>query len=191
MVANSRQIFALAGCGLLAGGAIAGLVGVYDGAYLDIRKVILLQAEGGKHGLQSVGQYAFFALLFQFLHSLCPAHISGVAAGECEGGELQRVGTARGRFTRWYQLIGGGHGIQQNAGHVQQKIFAKRWYIGPLGYIGAEPEGLVLLSPAKAEVYTPVVDCVAAMDRASISMTPESWPSAGFEPSRLGKLRVV
>ena len=119
----------------------------------------MLQAEGGKHGLQSVGQYAFFALLFQFLYSLCPAHISGVAAGECEGGELQRVGTVRGRFTRWYQLIGGGHGIQQNAGHVQQKIFAKRWYIGPLGYIGAEPEGLVLLSPAKAEVYTPVVDC--------------------------------
>ena len=64
-----------------------------------------LQAEGGKHGLQSVGQYAFFVLLFQFLYSLCPAHIAGVAAGECKGGELQRVGTVRGRLAGGDQFV--------------------------------------------------------------------------------------
>ena len=29
------------------------------------------------------------------------------------------------------------------------------------------------------------------MERASISSTPDNWPSPGLEPSRLGKLRVV
>ena len=32
---------------------------------------------------------------------------------------------------------------------------------------------------------------VAAMERASISATPDIWPLPGLEPSRLGKLRVV
>ena len=36
-----------------------------------------------------------------------------------------------------------------------------------------------------------VVQAVAAMDRASISTTPDSWPSPGLDPSRLGKFRVV
>lgn len=32
---------------------------------------------------------------------------------------------------------------------------------------------------------------VAAMERASIRHTPANWPSAGLDPSRLGKFRVV
>ena len=32
---------------------------------------------------------------------------------------------------------------------------------------------------------------MAAIDRASISATAESWPAPGFEPSRFGKFRVT
>ena len=42
-----------------------------------------------------------------------------------------------------------------------------------------------------AGVRMPPLAVVAAMLRASISATPESWPLPGLEPSRLGKLRVV
>ena len=42
-----------------------------------------------------------------------------------------------------------------------------------------------------AAVRTPPHDAVAAIERASISATPLSCPSEGFEPSLLGKLRVV
>ena len=41
-----------------------------------------------------------------------------------------------------------------------------------------------------AGVKIPPLSDVAAILRASISATPESWPSLGFDPSRLGKLRV-
>ena len=42
-----------------------------------------------------------------------------------------------------------------------------------------------------AAVSTPPAAAVAAMERASMSATPVSWPFPGFEPSRLGKFRVV
>ena len=38
---------------------------------------------------------------------------------------------------------------------------------------------------------TPWFRAVAAMDRASIRTTPDSCPSPGLDPSRLGKFRVV
>ena len=37
----------------------------------------------------------------------------------------------------------------------------------------------------------PPLAAVAAMERASMSATSESCPCPGFDPSRLGKLRVV
>ena len=42
-----------------------------------------------------------------------------------------------------------------------------------------------------AAVILPPFSAVAAMDRASIRHTPANWPSAGLEPSRFGKFRVV
>ena len=42
-----------------------------------------------------------------------------------------------------------------------------------------------------AAVIRPPLAAVAAMERASIRHTPANWPSAGLDPSRLGKFRVV
>ena len=53
--------------------------------------------------------------------------------------------------------------------------------------------GLVPVSSGRsvAEVSRPPLAAVAAIERASMRATAESWPSPGLEPSRLGKLRVV
>ena len=46
-------------------------------------------------------------------------------------------------------------------------------------------------SRSVAGMSLPPLAAVAAIERASMSATAASWPWPGFEPSRLGKLRVV
>ena len=93
----------------------------------------------------------------QRLRGLGTGHIVRVAAGQGKLRQLHGVGAVGGRLAGGDQLVGGGHLVPQDGGHLHEKIIGQGGDGGPLGNIGAVFQGRIRLRLAKAEVDPAVV----------------------------------
>ena len=191
----------LAGSGLLTGAAVAGLHGE-DGRAdagageipaaaegVEERFVALLErSEGFAHGLKdgSVSRVGF-ALLLEGEHVFGPAHVLRILPGEGEFGQLQGVGAQGGSFTGGNELVGGGHGVGDDAGDPEKQILGKGGHGRPVGDVGTVLEFHGGIGPAPALVAALFVDIgVEMVGEIGVDLIPVKIRSRG-EASGVGR----
>ena len=124
---------ALAAGRLLAGGAVAGLVGKNGRADVGLLRAdgITGDGQGTVNRGHLAGQGSGGAGSIQRLDGLGGGHIAWVLAGEGELRQAQRVGAEGGGFAGGNQFIGGGDGVGDIADHFDQQIPGQSLMLGP------------------------------------------------------------
>ena len=153
---------ALAARGLLAGGTVAGLLGIEHRAVLgrlgigrDTRAGQCLK-HAGKLSIecrQVARGLAGNAALLHGVDLLGAAHVGRVAAAERKLGQARRVGAEGARLARGNELVGRGDRVHDLGTHLEQDVVAERLHRGPRLDVGALDQLVGRLSLAKAPVH--------------------------------------
>ena len=90
-------------------------------------------------------------------------HIKRIFAREGELRKFKRVGTQRRGLSRWYQLVGGRHGVGDDGGHLQQKVIRQRIDLRPGPDIRPVDKLLAVVCFAKAVIDLLFIEIAAEL----------------------------
>ena len=157
---------ALAARGLLAGGTVAGLLGIEHRAVLgrlgigrDTRAGQCLK-HAGKLSIecrQVARGFTGNAALLHDVDLLGATHVGRIAAAERKLGQAQRVGAERARLARRNKLVGRGDRVHDLGAHLKQDVVAEGLHRGPRLDVGTLDQLVGRLRLAKAPVHALLV----------------------------------